>query len=99
MVINMEHGAIQFRRIMEDSAKRAEAISMRYTEGPEDLRRKRKSNDHASSITEMVRDLAADGRKLEKVFVFVETEAKYEELIRKLKPLGIPVVNVAHTEN
>ena len=47
MAINMEHGAMQFRRIMEDSAKRAEAISMRYTESPEDLMRKRKSDDLA----------------------------------------------------
>lgn len=46
-MINMERGAIQFRRIMEDSARRAEAISMKYTESPEDLMRKRKSGDLA----------------------------------------------------
>lgn len=46
-MINMECGTIQFRCIMEDSARRAEAISMKYTESPEDLMRKRKSGDLA----------------------------------------------------
>ena len=47
IMINMERGAIQFRRIMEDSKKRSDAISMKYTESPEDLMRKRKSGDLA----------------------------------------------------
>ena len=98
MTINMERGAIQLRRIMEDSKKRSDAISMKYTESPEDLMRKRKSRDRTSSIAKMVR-LAEDGRKLEKVFVFAETEAKYEKYKRELEPLGVPVVNVAHTQN
>lgn len=99
-MINMERGAIQFRRIMEDSKKRSDAISMKYTESPEDLMRKRKSRNCVSSIAKMVR-LAEDGRKLERVFVFADTETKYEEYRRELEPLGIPVVNIAHahTEN